>query len=293
MSTIGQDVADVDLTDLVAGTRARLLTTLHASASPRAWAAHDHEDHELIWGVRGVVTVRTGDEHRTVPPSAGLWIPAGVAHEVAATAGARFWTTHVARPVVPGLRGGARAVAVTPLLREVLLYLHNRLMPQDVREQAETLALALLDEAEVPPVLLPLPDDPRARRIARALVADPADDRTLAQWCGQVGSSVRHMSRVFRRETGMTFARWRVHARVRAATALLPQGLPVAAVARRVGYRSPSAFVHAFGEVTGCTPGAYLRAVTVRPVAVSPWADDDEAWPIADTERVIGDSGGR
>ncbi|MGI5176519.1 helix-turn-helix transcriptional regulator [Dactylosporangium sp. CA-152071] len=58
--------------------------------------------------------------------------------------------------------------------------------------------------------------------------------------------------------TGMSFGRWRTNVRLRAALSLLATGTPVAVVARRVGYRSPSAFIAAFRQAFGVSPGAYF-----------------------------------
>jgi AraC-like DNA-binding protein len=71
-----------------------------------------------------------------------------------------------------------------------------------------------------------------------------------------VGASPRTLRRLLLAETGLTFGQWRAQARVRAAVAHLAAGLPVSVVARRVGYQTPSAFVHAFRRLTGTTPGA-------------------------------------
>jgi AraC-like DNA-binding protein len=56
----------------------------------------------------------------------------------------------------------------------------------------------------------------------------------------------------------MPFGRWRTQVRLRAALPLLAEGLPVASVARRVGYATPSAFVAVFRKATGIPPGAYF-----------------------------------
>jgi AraC-like DNA-binding protein len=56
----------------------------------------------------------------------------------------------------------------------------------------------------------------------------------------------------------MSFARWRTHARLRAALVHLADGVPVSVVAGRVGYRTPSAFVSVFRRTLGVTPRFYL-----------------------------------
>ena len=62
----------------------------------------------------------------------------------------------------------------------------------------------------------------------------------------------------------MSFNRWRVQARVRAAVVLMADGQTATAVAHRVGYQTPSAFVRAFRQATGTTPRAYVAALRDR-----------------------------
>lgn len=108
------------------------------------------------------------------------------------------------------------------------------------------------------PARLSLPRDPRAREVARALTANPADPRPLEAWGTQVGASARTLARLFVTETGLAFGQWREQARMRAAMPLLAEGLPLEAIAPRVGYASASSFVAAFHRVIGVTPRQYF-----------------------------------
>ena len=94
--------------------------------------------------------------------------------------------------------------------------------------------------------------------VAEALIANPADRRGIEGWASQVNASTRTLSRIFKDETGMTFSRWRTHVRLRASLERIARGEPVSTVARHVGYTTPSAFVAAFRQTTGRTPGTYL-----------------------------------
>ena len=103
---------------------------------------------------------------------------------------------------------------------------------------------------------VPALQDDRLARIGRALTVDPSDGRSLEAWARVAGAGTRTLARLFVQDTGMTFGTWRTHLRVARAAELLADGLPVAVVAGRVGYASPSAFVAAFRATTGRTPGA-------------------------------------
>ncbi|WPF82319.1 helix-turn-helix transcriptional regulator [Sanguibacter sp. 4.1] len=231
-------------------------------SGPDRWDSHSHEVHELLWGTQGVLSVETADGYFMVPAVLGLWIPAGVAHAVQCAGGTGFWCTYVDADVPPALAARTTAVTVTPLLRELLVHMAAEAMRPELRAASEGLAVGLLEPVDLSPMVLPMPDDPRLARIARTLLDDPGDHRSLDDWGAEVSVSVRNLSRLFHRETGMTFAQWRVHARVRLAVGLLASGLSVGAVSRRVGYSTPSAFVQSFRKVLGHTPGWYLSSAS-------------------------------
>ncbi|KNB52394.1 AraC family transcriptional regulator [Streptomyces caatingaensis] len=221
---------------------------------------HRHGAHQLAWAPEGVLAVRAHARTWVLPPSVALWIPAGTPHSTGATAPALLRSLYFRPERCPIAWPGPRVVPVPALLRELIAHLAregNRL-PAAARERAEHVVLDLLHPVEVTTVRAPLPRDPRARRVAEALRADPADGRTLAQWGTAVGASARTLARAFVTDTGLPFGRWRTQLRLQAAMPLLAAGGTVSAVARRVGYGSPSAFVAAFRRGVGVPPGAYF-----------------------------------
>ncbi|MFE7741087.1 helix-turn-helix domain-containing protein [Nocardia sp. NPDC057455] len=108
------------------------------------------------------------------------------------------------------------------------------------------------------PIGARVPTDPRARQVADALAADPADPRTLAEFAVHVAASPRTLARLFVSQTGLGFGQWRTQARLAASLPLLAAGLPVARIAGRVGYGTPSAYVAAFRRAVGIPPGRYF-----------------------------------
>jgi AraC-like DNA-binding protein len=71
--------------------------------------------------------------------------------------------------------------------------------------------------------------------------------------------SRRAFTRLFRRETGLTFATWRQQACLIAALPRLAAGEPVTAVAIDLGYDNPAAFTSMFKRALGSSPRAYLK----------------------------------
>ena len=108
------------------------------------------------------------------------------------------------------------------------------------------------------PLQLPLPADERARKAAAWMREHPGDAGSLKQLARRVSVSVRTLERLFQKETGMTFGKWRQQLRLLHALRLLAGGSTVTAVALEVGYESPSAFVAAFKRFFGATPARYF-----------------------------------
>ncbi len=219
---------------------------------------HVHDEHQLAWAARGVLTVSTSTGGWVLPSSRALWIPARVPHEVRACGQAVMRTLYITPERCPIRWDRATAVAASQLLAELIGRLDDPALPDPQRRRTEAVVFDLLTPVEVATVDAPMPRDARAAEVARALRADPADDRSLAQWGRCVGASQRTLARLFVRDTKVSFGRWRMMNRMSAALPLLAAGEPVGRVAARVGYQNASAFVAAFRRETDVPPGEYF-----------------------------------
>lgn len=236
-----------------------IVTSSFAVVRDEEWGWHRHDTHELLWGTRGSLVVESSDGVRAVPWTVGLWIPSGEPHRVMAGSGTEFACTFLAKQLGEPPRGDVGAVAVSLATKALFGELTSRELSAQAREHAERAALHLLEPADVVRLDLPMPTDDRTARVAREVLADPADTRTLRDWGVLVGASERNLSRLFRQETGMSFSDWRTRARLRVAVELLAADMPVGMVARRVGYATASAFVQAFRRELGVTPGSFVQ----------------------------------
>jgi methylphosphotriester-DNA--protein-cysteine methyltransferase/quercetin dioxygenase-like cupin family protein len=218
------------------------------------WVEHVHDDHELLHVLSGSFLLEAGNVSWLVPPTVGVWIPAGVAHRSAATRGTRFYCQYVDPARCSIAWQGITSLTISPLVAELVAHLHRVDLPVDERRRAEHVMFDQLRPIDRAGIQLPMPSDERALELAHALLADPADQRSLDQWGHQVGASPRTLTRVFAAETGMNFADWRAQVRVRAALVHLTNGMSVTRTARALGYRSASSFVASFRRTTGRTP---------------------------------------
>jgi AraC-like DNA-binding protein len=121
------------------------------------------------------------------------------------------------------------------------------------------LALHEISRAATQPLQVPACRDRRLRRVADALMANPADQRTLAAHAEAAGASERTLARLFRQETGLTFLQWRRQVRLTEGLARLAQGETPPRAAAAVGYASSPAFGAAYRAAFGTTPGRTRR----------------------------------
>jgi AraC-like DNA-binding protein len=233
------------------------VTFLHDVTEQR----HDARWHQLTFATRGQLEVITEDARRFVPADRAVWVPAGVAHTTVMRAPISMRSIFVAAPLAPAAQR-VRTIEVAPLLRELILHVTrigalDRTIPAQARLAGVLLDLlaAAADVAHE----LPSPRDPRARRLAELVVANPGDERSLAQLARAAGGSLRTLERCFLAETGLALGTWRREVRLFHAQRLLAMGTPVTAVALEAGYANPSAFGHAFRQRFGIAPNAARR----------------------------------
>lgn len=224
-----------------------------------AWHRHDHA--QLFYGGSGLMRVESTAGAWVVPPARAVWIPSGIDHQVTAVGGVEMRAVYLLRNATKGLPDGCRVLGVSPLLRE-LVAAAMKLSPDYPLDGPEArLVGVLIDQLRVEPLEqlhLPMPRDRRLRAVTEALIADPADPRTLEDFGAAAGASARTLARRFLAETGLTFGAWRQQLRLHEALARLAQGEPVTTVAYEIGYDSPSAFIAMFRKTLGATPGQYL-----------------------------------
>jgi transcriptional regulator GlxA family with amidase domain len=100
--------------------------------------------------------------------------------------------------------------------------------------------------------------DPVLRRLLDDVAERPAGDHGLEALAERAGFSVRHLTRVFRRELGTTPARYVERVRIEAAQQRLQAGRePLEAVAAASGFGSLETMRRSFARELGTTPGAW------------------------------------
>ncbi len=223
---------------------------------------HQHSRSQFLYASSGVMTVKTNRGMWVVPPLRAVWVPANTLHEIEVSGHLSMRTLYIDPTVFSGPSTECCVIAVTPLLRELILYAITlpQLYPEGGEE--ERLLTVILDQissVDMAYLELPIPEDQRLKKIYDLLSATPGDNRTLDEWGKIIGATGRTLARHFRRQTGMSFGQWRQQFKILEALRRLGMNEPVTTVAIDLGYDSPSAFISMFKKTLGQTPGRYFK----------------------------------
>lgn len=228
---------------------------------------HRHARGQLLGADRGLLSVGTGRGRWLVPASDAVWVPPHQPHSLRSH-GAAFsgWSVYVAEAECAALPAQPCALAVSPLLREAVARAAGWPAGASLDPAQARLARVVLDEIALAAagedgarLGLPMPQDPRLLRVARALADAPDDPRGLAAWAGLAHLSERSLTRLFAAQTGYSLLQWRQRARLLRALERLAAGEAVTAVALACGYDSVSAFTAMFRRHLGAAPTRYLH----------------------------------
>jgi AraC-like DNA-binding protein len=222
---------------------------------------HEHRKAQLILTLRGVVRCEADQSVWIVPPRCAVWLPGNLPHSVTAAGNVEVYLLFVEPDAAPALPRQCCTLSISPLLERLLLHVTQMPVLYDVDGADGRIATVLLDQLALAPVEklnFPMPIDAKLRKIAAAMMADPSDRATIDEWGRRMAVAPRTLTRALKRETGMSFGRWRQQLHILIALQRLDQGASVQTVALDLGYEGASAFVTMFRKALGKPPARYL-----------------------------------
>lgn len=224
-------------------------------------APHHHRRCQLLYGASGVVMVRTEHGAWVVPPAQGVWIPAGIQHSVRTIGPVTTRSIFIEPAIVDGLPSACSVLAISLLMRSLLLAAVDVPLEYETEGRDGLIMALLLQELRRLPILplsLPFPNGRELARRCRRFIKDPNPHESIDDWAQNLGLSRRSFTRLFKRETGMSFAAWQRQACLFSALPRLVAREPITRVALDLGYESPAAFTTMFRKALGVPPSEYV-----------------------------------
>src|SRR3954468_14057827 len=179
---------------------------------------HMHREAQLVYAARGTMQVTTPKGRWLVPPDRAVWVPAHLPHAIDVLADIEMRSLYFDTDRLTRERGDQLAaefvVRVSRLLHESILALFDG--RDDVARNRLLIEIAMLElhQAGDPATFMPLPQEPRCRRAAEMVLADPTQTYEIETLARAVGTSARTLSRLFSAETQLSFKSWCQRARI-------------------------------------------------------------------------------
>lgn len=215
------------------------------------------DEHVLLWLCHGAAQVRCHDEIHRLASGEAMLIDAGTTYQVDVATESSLFPILIPVGDAADLPNSPTRYALGPQWNDWLL--HHFVAWRTPIRSLEYRPAELVSNLNRSETMARMPRSAAAREVALALHRHPASRLTVDEWAEQASVSVRTLTRLFVRETGMSFAEWRTDCRLQAAAEHLQAGRAVGWTARQVGFESVTWFIRAFARRFGCTPGAWSR----------------------------------
>lgn len=222
---------------------------------------HSHPWSQLSYSCKGVMHIETDEGVFVIPPEQALWIPAKKIHLHFCKQRVSNRSIYIDPAWSKELGSSVRMLTVDPLLKSLILEVAN--WPENYleTEQTDRLTHVLIDRltvAESNVLFMPTIKDKRLFPIIDTLNHDPANKLTIEQWAMKVGASSRTLNRLFNKNYGMGFSRWKQKLKILKSLEMLESDAALIDIAFSLGYESTSSFITGFKKQLGCSPKKYL-----------------------------------
>jgi AraC-like DNA-binding protein len=225
-------------------------------------APHYHRWHQLLSGSSGVVVVATPQGTWVMPPQRGMWIPAGVVHDVKILGSVSMQSLYFRPSGIDAMPAICQVLGISPFMRSLIAEAMHLAVEYEMNGRANALMTLIQHEIRLLPRLslsLPFPSHTALIERCQSFLKKPDSHQTIDDWSDAHSKSRRSFTRLFRKETGLSFMTWRQQACLVAALPRLVAGETVTSVAVDLGYDNPAAFTTMFKRVLGASPRAYFK----------------------------------
>ena len=223
-----------------------------------AW--HQHERAQLLYCSRGSFHLQIKNKEFLVPPSRAIWIPSKMQHHAYAEKQVSYRSLYFDIHFFKRLPTQMKVINVNSLLKQLILRacLFESDYPKNSPESR--IALVIIDEintATVEPFSIPLSTHTVLNSIKRYLLDHLASKPTLTQIAKEFHINQKTLSRLCKKETGMTLEQWVMQIKLLKAIEMITPGATTTLTAQTLGYSNDSAFIYRFKKLTGKTPSEF------------------------------------
>ncbi|MGG5505227.1 MULTISPECIES: AraC family transcriptional regulator [unclassified Myroides] len=223
---------------------------------------HSHEKHaQILYASSGCMTLLTRNRQVILPPQKLLYIPAGLEHRVTFRNVVAYRSIYLAVDQLQLDDLNLQVRSVSSLLAEIIERICWWEWKGTPTEQQQHILRVFWDEfqdAKEESYALEIPSDYRLQSLMTAFMIEKKVPPFLKELTHRVGASEKTITRIFKRETKMTYQAWRQQWRLYRAIELLAESEIISDVSTQLEFSSDSAFIEFFKNHTGVTPTKYF-----------------------------------
>lgn len=220
---------------------------------------HWHKKGQLLFSHQGSMRIEHGKRLWLLPPMRLAWIPAGVMHRIYIRGVVDYRSIYFSPEYDLSLNEEIQILTMSALLKEVVERIAFSAWETRWNEGAAANILAVCKDelflAKRESFSLTLPTDRRISHISK--IDFPPLLHQLARYCG---ASEKTITRLFKKETGLSYQQWAQQWKLLKAIEKLSEGVSVMQTASALNFSSDSAFITFFRQKTGKTPRQYMLA---------------------------------
>lgn len=216
---------------------------------------------QLLYAPSGCMTVTTSDRQFVLPPFRMLWIPANEVHRVSFRNMVAYRSVYFDMEYAAGfMNSSLKVLHVNPLMKEIIerICFWEWATPDDNQENIIKVFWNEISHAREEKLVLKMPEDRRFKKVIEEWTKRLSMPPMLKKLAEDTGAVEKTITRIFKKETGLSYQEWRQQWRIQRSIELLVEGNSIGEVAHILDFSSDSAFIEFFKKHTGSTPLQYL-----------------------------------
>ncbi|MEH6534451.1 MAG: helix-turn-helix transcriptional regulator [Photobacterium frigidiphilum] len=223
---------------------------------------HQHQKAQLLYAPAGCMTITLDNKQCVLPPTRAAWIPAGTVHCAQMRNVVAYRSVYFDVAAFPALPSKMKIIGVNTLLQALIerMAMWEWDMPAQLQNNISSLFIEELTAAPEQSLQLVLPTDGRLTQWLASLQSGSHNPQQLNQMAHEIGASEKTITRIFTKQTGMSYQAWRQQWRLHGAIEQLAEGKSVSDVAFALDFSSDSAFISFFKQHLGDTPSQFMRS---------------------------------
>ncbi|MCW8928808.1 MAG: helix-turn-helix transcriptional regulator [Gammaproteobacteria bacterium] len=222
---------------------------------------HKHHRGQLIYSLRGALSVKTENKTWHVTPEYGIWIAPNEIHQIKAIKAVSYRSAFLEPDALSPRFNFSHAISIPLLFKELLNEASSINFEYQNNTAESRLHEVLFDRfcfLEPEKFSIPMPNNELLKILVKDVFLEPNSMISLKDLSQKFNVCEKTLSRKFKRETGLSFSQWKQHVCIALAVEKIKNGESLTSISFDLGYNSPSAFSTMFRRVTGMKPSQYL-----------------------------------